>query len=301
MVLWRDGARAVIQRSNPGRAAADPAKVHRVMDEWKAGALRSHGRRVTGYRQAVAIALAEGRRARRQTMARNPRARRNPRGGGMGVMELLLLGGAAWFVFRTPATGQPSLFAQFTSGLPGSVPIPGQLTLPATAAIPMGYRQVSVTPSGQRIVAPIPPGGAGYIPAVYQTATTASGLTGAFTSIVQQIGALFGASPAHAAPAPLPLVIGTPPPIVDPVTGTVVGDPLGTGATTGTGPDILLGGGVLAVPDPNAIPMVFDLSAPAVGDLAVYPMAYDPSVGGGVLAIQDPAYDPSTDPYYYSA
>jgi hypothetical protein len=55
-----------ISRSNMGKQVARPAKVKKVMGEFKSGSLKSSsGQKVTNPKQAVAIALSEARRQRR--------------------------------------------------------------------------------------------------------------------------------------------------------------------------------------------------------------------------------------------
>lgn len=55
-----------ISRSNMGKQIARPAKVKKVMGEFKSGTLKSSsGERVKNPKQAVAIALSEARRQRR--------------------------------------------------------------------------------------------------------------------------------------------------------------------------------------------------------------------------------------------
>ena len=55
-----------ISRSNMGKQIVRPAKIKRVLSEFKVGTLKSSsGQRVTNPKQAVAIALSEARRQRR--------------------------------------------------------------------------------------------------------------------------------------------------------------------------------------------------------------------------------------------
>jgi hypothetical protein len=55
-----------MSRSNMGKQVARPAKVKKVMGEFKSGSLKSSsGQKVTNPKQAVAIALSEARRPRR--------------------------------------------------------------------------------------------------------------------------------------------------------------------------------------------------------------------------------------------
>jgi hypothetical protein len=55
-----------MSRSNMGKQVARPAKVKKVMGEFKSGSLKSSsGQKVTNPKQAVAIALSEARRQRR--------------------------------------------------------------------------------------------------------------------------------------------------------------------------------------------------------------------------------------------
>lgn len=55
-----------MSRSNMGKQVARPAKVKKVMGEFKSGTLKSSsGQKVTNPKQAVAIALSEARRQRR--------------------------------------------------------------------------------------------------------------------------------------------------------------------------------------------------------------------------------------------
>jgi len=55
-----------MSRGNMGKQVARPAKVKKVMGEFKSGSLKSSsGQKVTNPRQAVAIALSEARRPRR--------------------------------------------------------------------------------------------------------------------------------------------------------------------------------------------------------------------------------------------
>jgi len=55
-----------MSRSSMGKQVARPAKVKKVMGEFKSGSLKSSsGQKVTNPRQAVAIALSEARRQRR--------------------------------------------------------------------------------------------------------------------------------------------------------------------------------------------------------------------------------------------
>ena len=55
-----------MSRGNMGKQIARPAKVKKVMGEFKAGSLKSSsGQKVTNPKQAVAIALSEARRPRR--------------------------------------------------------------------------------------------------------------------------------------------------------------------------------------------------------------------------------------------
>lgn len=55
-----------MSRSNMGKQVARPAKVKKVMGEFKSGTLKSSsGQKVTNQKQAVAIALSEARRQRR--------------------------------------------------------------------------------------------------------------------------------------------------------------------------------------------------------------------------------------------
>ena len=56
----------VMSRSNMGKQVARPAKVKKLMREFKSGSLKSSsGQKVTNPKQAVAIALSEARRQRR--------------------------------------------------------------------------------------------------------------------------------------------------------------------------------------------------------------------------------------------
>lgn len=55
-----------MSRGNMGKQVARPAKVKKVMGEFKSGSLKSSsGQKVTNPKQAVAIALSEARRPRR--------------------------------------------------------------------------------------------------------------------------------------------------------------------------------------------------------------------------------------------
>lgn len=55
-----------MSRGNMGKQIARPAKVKKVMSEFKSGSLKSSsGQKVTNPKQAVAIALSEARRPRR--------------------------------------------------------------------------------------------------------------------------------------------------------------------------------------------------------------------------------------------
>jgi len=55
-----------MSRGNMGKQVARPAKVKKVMGEFKLGSLKSSsGQKVTNPKQAVAIALSEARRPRR--------------------------------------------------------------------------------------------------------------------------------------------------------------------------------------------------------------------------------------------
>lgn len=55
-----------MSRGNMGKQVARPAKVKKVMGEFKSGLLKSSsGQKVTNPKQAVAIALSEARRPRR--------------------------------------------------------------------------------------------------------------------------------------------------------------------------------------------------------------------------------------------
>jgi hypothetical protein len=124
--------------------------------------------------------------------------RRNPRGGGGGgIVQLALVGGAAWFLFRTPAPGQPSLFAQLTSGIgTGTTPVAGQVTVALGTPVPAGYRVISTTPTAQTM-APISPSAAG---------GQASGIVGTVTAFFSMLGRLITPASASAA-TPTPIAI----------------------------------------------------------------------------------------------
>lgn len=60
-----------MSRGNMGKQIARPAKVKKVMSEFKSGSLKSSsGKKVTKKNQAVAIALSEARRPRRPRRAK---------------------------------------------------------------------------------------------------------------------------------------------------------------------------------------------------------------------------------------
>jgi Family of unknown function (DUF6496) len=60
-----------ISRSSMGKQIARPAKVKKVLGEFKSGTLKSSsGQKVTKKKQAVAIALSEARRPRRPRRAK---------------------------------------------------------------------------------------------------------------------------------------------------------------------------------------------------------------------------------------
>lgn len=130
--------------------------------------------------------------------------RRNPRGGDGGVLEIALLGVGAWFLFRTPAAGGPSLFAQMTSGITGgTASAPGQLTIPPGTPLPAGYRVLSVSPTGTRVIAPAPPGTAGYVPSVYAAVGAVGTIGGLVTSLTTALTNLFRTTPAPVDAAPV--------------------------------------------------------------------------------------------------
>jgi hypothetical protein len=64
----------------------------------------------------------------------NPR-RANP-GGSFGMMELVLLGAAAWFLLRTPADGSPNLLHSLLDSVSNHLPPV------ASAPAPSGFRQL---------------------------------------------------------------------------------------------------------------------------------------------------------------
>jgi Family of unknown function (DUF6496) len=60
-----------ISRSSMGKQIARPAKVKKVLGEFKSGTLKSSsGQKVTKKKQAIAIALSEARRPRRPRRAK---------------------------------------------------------------------------------------------------------------------------------------------------------------------------------------------------------------------------------------
>jgi hypothetical protein len=127
---------------------------------------------------------------------------RNP--GGSSLLQIALLAGGAYFLFRIPASGGPSLFDQLTGGLgTTAAPVAGQLTVPLGTPVPTGYRVISTNPTTrQQVIAPAPPGTPSYVSSVYSTVGAVTGAVGAGATFLTVLQRLFTPSPASASPLP---------------------------------------------------------------------------------------------------